>query len=218
MTNATAKTPIEKLLPEIQQAAKKTARDWNGIISADDAEQEIVIRLLEDAYAEKLLSFDQNARTETLEKIGRQIASDYRTDYDHFTGNFFYSTNDVREILERGALHEERDSTNTERLDLDEGMALLKKRNFRYSTLIRSRYLFGIEPGNETDARATRRAVDLLTDCMNNVHRNREIAYSDGMGSREIISRQRAWVIAQKQYSGDSPNAGNIADRLPYQF
>lgn len=215
MTNTTAKTPIEKLLPEIQQAAKKTARDWNGIISADDAEQEIVIRLLEDAYAEKLLSFDQNARTETLEKIGRQIASDYRTDYDHFTGNFFYSTNDVREILERGALHEERVSTNTERLDLDEGMALLKRRNERYAKMLGRRYLAGEEV---KERMVLSRAVDLLTDCMNNVHRNREIAYSDGRGSREIISRQRAWVIAQKQYSGDSPNAGNIADRLPYQF
>lgn len=215
MTNTTAKTSIEKLLPEIQQAAKKTARDWNGIISADDAEQEIVIRLLEDAYAEKLLCFDQNARTETLEKIGRQIASDYRTDYDHFTGNFFYSTNDVREILERGALHEERVSTNTERLDLDEGMALLKRRNERYAKMLGRRYLAGEEV---KERMVLSRAVDLLTDCMNNVHRNREIAYSDGRGSREIISRQRAWVIAQKQYSGDSPNAGNIADRLPYQF
>lgn len=186
MTNTTAKTPIEKLLPEIQQAAKKTARDWNGIISADDAEQEIIVRLLEDAYAEKLLCFDQNARTETLEKIGRQIASDYRTDYDHFTGNFFYSTNDVREILERGALHEERISTNTERLDLDEGLCLLQKRNKRYAKVVGQRYLEGLEV---SDTKLLTRAVDLLTDCMNNVHRNRELNYTEGPGTRNNVKR-----------------------------
>lgn len=199
MTNTTAKTPIEKLLPEIQQAAKKTAREWNGIISADDAEQEIVIRLLEDTYAEKLLSFDQNARTETLEKIGRQIASDYRTDYDHFTGNFFYSTNDVREILERGALHEERVSTNTERLDLDEGMALLKRRNERYAKMLCRRYLAGEEV---KERMVLSRAVDLLTDCMNNVHRNRELNYTEGPGTRRVMTNTASIAYLAKQETG----------------
>src|SRR5690606_39471710 len=79
---------------------------------------------------------EPGARADVLARIGTHIASRYRDDYDYFTGNFRYSTREVRKILERGALYEERTRTDTERLDLDEGVALLRKRNPRYAELI----------------------------------------------------------------------------------
>lgn len=204
---------LVKILPDIKRAAARTAREWEGIISADDAEQEIALTLLADTYAQQVAEMEPGARADVLARIGMHIASRYRDDYDYFTGNFRYSTREVREILERGALYEERTRTDTERLDLDEGVALLRKRNPRYAELIGRRYLKGEELG-ETEARIVRRAVDLLTNCMNNVHRNRRAEYTEGPGTRKIISREDAAWVTKSQYEGDGRSRGTVGQAV----
>lgn len=204
---------LVKILPDIKRAAARTAREWEDVISADDAEQEIALTLLADTYAQQVAEMEPGARADVLAKIGTHIASRYRDDYDYFTGNFRYSTREVREILERGALYEERTRTDTERLDLDEGVALLRKRNPRYAELIGRRYLKGEELG-ETEARIARRAVDLLTNCMNNVHRNRRAGYIEGPGTRKVISRESAAWITKSQYEGNGRSRGTVGQAV----
>ena len=204
---------LVEILPDIKRAAARTAREWEDVISADDAEQEIALTLLADTYAQRVAEMEPGARADVLARIGTHIASRYRDDYDYFTGNFRYSTREVREILERGALYEGRTRTDTERLDLDEGVALLRKRNPRYAELIGRRYLMGEELG-ETEARIARRAVDLLTNCMNNVHRNRQAGYAEGPGTRKIISRQDAAWVTKSQYEGDGRSRGTVGQAV----
>ena len=165
---------LEEILPDIKRAATRVGREWSAVTTVEDVEEEIVVRLLEADYADRLLGFDPDARGVTLYRIGTQIANQARIDYDHFTGNFFYSTRDVRQILERGALHEGREKTNTERLDLDEGSALLSARNPRFAALIGRRYLLG---ASGAEKRALSRAVDALTACMPPVNSSRSRAY-----------------------------------------
>lgn len=202
---------LVKILPDIKRAAARTAREWEDVISADDAEQEIALTLLADTYAQQVAEMEPGARADVLARIGMHIASRYRDDYDYFTGNFRYSTREVREILERGALYEERTRTDTERLDLDEGIALLRKRNPRYAELIGRRYLTGEQVAEKM---ALSRAVDLLTNCMNNVHRNRRAEYTEGPGTRKVISRESAAWITKSQYEGNGRSRGTVGQAV----
>lgn len=176
---------LTDLLPEIRRAAEATARNWADVISPDDLEQEITLALLEKQYADEVSEADPSARSVVLRRIGEQIASQYRTDYDHFTGQFFYGTKDVRAALEAGALSGVREQTNTERLDVDEGMALLRSRHSRYADVITLRYMLR-EPVE--DRKLLTRAVDALAESMNRVHENRRGAYADGIGTRRVVS------------------------------
>lgn len=183
---------LVSLLPEIRAASERVARDWSSVTTADDVEQEMALHLLEKKSATTLSEFDPPARRTALYRIGVQIAVQERIDYDHFTGNFCYSTKDVRGILESGALAEGREKTHTERLDLDEGSAMLRDRNPRYAELIAERYLYGYEVD---DRKALTRAVDALTECMNSVNNGRSREYTDGPGTRKVISNAKAQVM-----------------------
>ncbi|WP_439377871.1 hypothetical protein [Amycolatopsis lexingtonensis] len=187
---------LEEILPDIKRAAARVGREWSSITTAEDIEQEMLLHLLEKDTALRLAEFDHAARSVTLYRIGTQIASQERIDFDHFMGNFLYSTRDVRQILERGALHEEREKTHTERLDLDEGIAQLRERNPRYAELIGKRYLLGeVVP----EKMALSRAVDALTEAMNNVNSSRARSYTDGPGSRQVVSNAEAANITRRQ-------------------
>lgn len=190
---------LEQMLPEISKAADRIGREWAAVTTAEDIEQEIILHLLDKGTVEKLAGFDSGARYTTLVKIGTQLAAQERVDYDYFTGNFCYSTKEVRKLLEEGILTEERVSTNTERMDVDEGSQLLADRNERYAGLIAKRYFFG---DKVDEARALSRAVDALTDCMNRVHNNRIRQYEDGPGTRTVVSNSQAQRIISSQYSG----------------
>lgn len=187
---------IKQILPDVRRAARFTARSWYPVIEEEDAEQEIILRIMEADYLETIVALDPAARAETLRKIGAQIASEYRNAYDHFSGNFYYSTNDVREILKRVGTNREKASSNTERLDLEEGLEVLRERNPRYENAIIRRYW------HEEDIHDTKllsRATDLLTEYMNNVHRNRG-GFTEGVGTRRLISSRKAKAIS-RQYN-----------------
>lgn len=176
---------LTELLPEIRRAAEATARNWADVTTAEDLEQEISLALLEKEYADQISDADPSARSVVLRRIGEQIASQQRTDFDYFTGQFFYGTKDVRAALEGGALSGVREQTNTERLDVDEGMALLRGRHSRYADVITLRYMLR-EPVE--DRKLLTRAVDALTECMNRVHENRRRDHADGLGTRRVVS------------------------------
>ncbi|AIG78427.1 Hypothetical protein AJAP_27920 [Amycolatopsis japonica] len=190
---------LEEILPDIRRAAKRVGREWSAVTTAEDVEQEIVLHLLTKDTAEKLADFDDAARGVTLYRIGTQIAAQERIDYDHFTGNYRYSTNDVRKILDLDALLKIRERTSAEEADLDEGMAMLRKRHARYAEVVVLRYRFK----ENVDRRVLHRAVDALAECMNSVHIGRRIAYVEGPGSRTAFTNDQAQRVSRGDYSGN---------------
>lgn len=202
---------LVKILPDIKRAAQHIALEWADVVEAEDVAHDITVILLEwPNVLAQVSQLGQRQRRQYLFQVAQQVASKERVDYEHFTGNFRYSTREVREILERGALYEKRTRTDTERLDLDEGVALLRKRNPRYAELIGRRYLQGEGMFGSTERKELTRAVDLLTNCMNNVHRNRRAEYTEGPGTRKIISREDAAWIAKHQYEGYGRSRGTV--------
>ncbi|HVV11613.1 hypothetical protein [Amycolatopsis sp.] len=191
---------LAEILHDIQRAATRVGREWGAVTTVEDIEQEITLHLLDKRTVKRLAEFDPAARRETLYRIGTQLAVQERVDYDHFTGNFLYSTRDVREILGRGTLHEQRERTYTERLDLDEATALLRDKNPRYAELIWKRYVL---EETVTEKMALSRAVDSLTDCMNQINAARRRGYDQGPGSRAVISNDQARQISRDDYAGN---------------
>lgn len=190
---------VNTLYPEVRAVAEQVAHKWRDVATADDLEQDIWVRLLESDYAQKLAQFDKQARGATLARIANQVADKQRLDYDHFTGNFRYSANEVRVLLKNGVLTEERVTTRTERLDLDEATAMLRERNPRYAEVIYKKYV----SGETIDARhVLTRAVDKLTECMNSVHNGRMARNGGVIGNRKVISSTRARIQTAIQETG----------------
>lgn len=187
-------TTYELLAPDVLTAAKTTAREWPGTIDADDAEQEIWTILLEAGQnsLDILAGMDRPQRISSLTVYGHRIAARYRDDYDLFSGNFNYSTEYVRSILEEDALIVDDgrpDSlTTTVRLDLTIALYRLQDRTARYADLIRRKFIDGEEfEHSDPDRKALDRAVDALTRDMNRSNRSRQAEWADGPGSRSRV-------------------------------
>jgi len=217
---------IVDMLPDIKRAARQVAREWADVIDADDAEQEIVLRILElsETKVRELYDLDRALRVKVLAEVGHQVGMKYRDDYELFSGNHVYGTLDVRRMLENGALagvEEEagtplwelpesvilqlrRTSTETvtERIDLFLGMKRLSERNSWYAQVIVANYLHG-DPCH-THSQELTRAVDALTREMNNCRRRRVAEYLEGPGSRTAISGEQARRITRADASGRS--------------
>lgn len=223
----------EDILCDVQSAARKVAREWADVITAEDAEQEIWLRILSSSndYLSKIVELEKAARVAVLAQIGHQVGLKYRDDYELFSGNHRYGTYQVRELLDSGVLAGRVDEaiplwempesvvrqiertdneTLTEMMDLFGGLKALYRRNPRYAEIIESEYGANpsIEPLDNADRVRLTRAVDALTSAMNNAHRRSFAEYSEGPGSRKATSNEKSRAISQRQYSGDS-NAYN---------
>jgi len=215
---------IVDMLPDIKRAARRVAREWADVIDADDAEQEIALRILDltEPKVRELYELDRGLRISVLTEIGHQIGMKYRDDYELFSGNHRYGTREVRRMLENDALagvEEEagtplwelpesvilqlqRTSTETvtERIDLFLGMKRLSERNSWYAQVLVANFRDG-EPCHKHRIELTR-AVDALTAEMNRIHRRRVAEYTEGPGTRPVISGEQARRITRNTESG----------------
>jgi hypothetical protein len=216
---------------EVTKAAKTVAFQWPGIVEADDLEQDITLHLLESpGSVEKLLrDFDDRQRLNAIIKIGHKIASEERTDYELFSGNFRYSVNEVKQILEDRVLHNESpelgsnwsvadytssggefaDTVNTKlatETDLRRGMDRLRKVNSGYAEVIDRRYLKDEVFAKEDEASRTRlsRALTALTTQMNRSYKQQFMERPDGPGSRSRMSRSAAQKASSSDWDGDA--------------
>lgn len=214
------------LRPDVQTASRTTSRSWEGVIESDDAEQEIWVRLLEAGRStiDKVLEMDRPLRVSSLTRIGQQVGSQYRDDFEVFSGNWVYGTQDVRKLLDRDALGGERGDygtdvpmwelpesiidqlnrtdteTATERIDLFLAMKRLYETNSWYAEIIVSNYVDNapVHPHYKD----LTRAVDALTREMNRTHTKRKAAYTDGPGTRTALHNEKAQKLTRSQYSG----------------
>lgn len=224
---------VETLAADVTIAARTVGREWADVITVEDAEQEIWLRLLEssEGYMAKVAGLDKALRIAQLTKIGHQAAMKQRDAYELFTGNHRYGTKQVRALLEAGILERaveettplwelpesvvrqiERSDNETlsEMLDLFAGLKDLWRRNEQYAKFIVAEF----QEGNPIHGHAQNltRAVDALTSAMNNCHRRRHAEYSEGPGTRDVITNSRAQIIKSHDYGGDYDRTGTNYD------
>ena len=197
--------PDDGFAQEVRAAAKATAREWSDVIDADDMEQEMWLRLLDSSksYVERVQALNPGERRAVLNNIGHQLGMKYRDDYDTFSGNYRYSSPEVRALLEGGALlGDEPDIDSvTVRVDLTEGVQTLAEKNSNYFAVLVNKYVHGIDPNNGSERMRLTRAIDLLTRLMNGAHR-RGHSWYQGPGNRTVTTNRLAQVITTKDYKG----------------
>ena len=181
----------DELHAAIEKSARQLASFWPGMVTAEEVANEIWMDLLDKpGDLKKAQELNGNALREFVDKRGGRFVAKEWEDYDYFTGNFFYSTNDVRELLSRGVLVKGRERTWTERQDVDRGMAALSVRDqsaldywedqgkakgrpkpLKYAQIIYRAYVTGDYASNGPDrGRHLTQSVTALTREMNRAH------------------------------------------------
>lgn len=180
---------------DIQFIARAVAFEWPKATTEEDLAQEMYIRLAETpASVDKLKELDRRSRLGWLKRIAEQIASIERTDYDHFSGNYCYSSNEVRKALENGVLTQHPTKVNPISVDIHEALPRLSEKN---REIIAAKFVNRDYDGYRV---YVTRAVDKLTELMNRASHREKHEYHDGPGSRKAISNSAAQRIATQQY------------------
>lgn len=197
----------ELLKKSVKTAANVTADEWNGIVESDDVEQELWLKLLESpGSTAKLTEMNATARKKSLLRMGKQIATEERSSYELFSDQVHYSTDDVREMLEAGALVGEGFNSDDERMDFEFAIEMVRENNSQYIEYLWDYFEAGSSTlHDETNRKRVSRSVRYLSDCMNNTTKGRREDYS-GPGSRTAISNARA--MANSSTIWDGPKIG----------
>lgn len=218
---------ILSLSTEVGKASKTVALQWPGIVEADDVEQMLYQHLLErpNVLNKLIEDFDDKQRLNAIIKLGHQIAAGERTDYEHFSGNFRYSVEDVKRLLEDRALHNDspelgsswsvaEEFTNggdfesavirksSGELDLQRGMDRLIVANPSYADIIRRRFLGG-ETFDNAERMHLHRALTSLATQMNRSFKRSHAERTDGPGTRRVMSRAGAYKASSSDWDGD---------------
>ena len=190
---------------QVKKAARFVSFQWPGVMEAEDAEQGIYLRLLESpGSVKKILEMDQKAQYRAIVGIGNQLASEERTDYQYYSGSFRYGVAEVKQLLNKGALVNDRTRFSSELVDLDEAMSVLLKKSPQYVDAIRRRYRDG--ETTEDDKRfedALRRGLGSLTDEMNRSHRNRHAERTSGPALRKPVKSYDAQETTDSDWDGE---------------
>jgi hypothetical protein len=193
---------IEELADLIGKAAKTVAYQWPTVVDEDDIQQDITLHLMErPGSLDKLLDeFSPKDRLNAIIAIGHQIASKERLDYEVFSGNFRYSVNEVKRMLEKGGLRG--NSTKSSAFqDLHQSLDGISQ---EYRECLWSKYVQNITPTSGYDKTQVSRALEALTTEMNRSFKNQPNA---GPGSRAKISAAKARQISKTDWDDDSSEA-----------
>lgn len=184
-----------ELSEELHALSKQVSRNWPGVLDSEDIEQDVWIWILETWNGPQLLhGADEETRGKLIYWMANKTAKRHRNEHDLFSGNYYYSTDDVRAILNRDpspeddAMFEHWEQmagepvalpstspgaeTLTEQMDLDEGLELLEKKKPQIAAIIWATFYHN-SPIHKHRIELTR-AIDALTYAMNNVHRKRD--------------------------------------------
>lgn len=174
----------KKAEPLVERAARKASFAWHGVMEYDDVYQELWMYILESGKVQE----DFFTRTESeinrmLDKKANYLCKQEQIDYDHFSGNFQYSPKDVIALLGR----EDAKRTPDERVDLDEGLeTLVRWYPAQYDHLMS--WLYNSDEwdmkSNSTARVRKTRAVEKLTDCMNDARKWRSKDRKEGLGTK----------------------------------
>jgi hypothetical protein len=173
---------IETVLPDIQRAAKRVAGKWPQVTTEEDMVQVLSLHFLEAPGAlEALIKLTPDKRLGRLIGIGHDKASGQRDDLEVFSGQFTYSVDEVRKLLERGALDGQVDRYDAATADIETAYGELQAKNEGHAKALHSRYVLNVVPANQSAERfVLDRAVDSLTTHMNRVSRSARYQFTNG--------------------------------------
>lgn len=175
---------IANVRPLVKAVARRVAKDWDGIAEPEDVENEIWMELLAESgedYVITLAGLDAPSRQSALNRIGRHVAERMREDYYTFSGNYTYDADEVRALLEMGALEDWDGMATTllhsEVVDIQIGMDRLNERNSEYWAAIINYYKLALPLDGEAGKKRIQRAREALTREMNGARRVAEVEY-----------------------------------------
>lgn len=189
---------IEVVLPDIAKAAGAVARKWPTVTSQEDMYQDLVVHFLETPGSlENLAQLPSPDRVKILTRIGHEKASGHRDSLDQFSGQFNYSVDEVRKLAERGAALQTVDRFEGASVDFQASLAVLKKRNRDYWSVIIDRYVNGGTDRAQKDVLS--RAMESLTTLMNRARATQRYEFTNGGRYR---NNQQALNQSDHDYEG----------------
>lgn len=204
---------LNELKSVICRAANSVARQWPGVIDAEDVEQEIYVHLIErPASIQKILEMDDRARYRAIVGVGHQIARQERTDLDYYRGAFNYGVDDVKDLLKREVLTKPVVQFDAAVADLMDALERMVTKTPQYVDAVVSRYADMEVPAQGAPAQRLSDALESLTRHMNQAAKNRYNVRDDGPGTRDVMSNARARHISNVQYTGDQEDGDDYGD------
>ncbi|AEV52117.1 hypothetical protein [Rhodococcus phage RGL3] len=176
----------DELKEQVVRASKNVSRLWSGIIESDDLEQRLWEQILESPGTIRvLMEATGDDRYGQLARLAHREAGRERADYEVFSGQFYYSVDEVKGVL--GRILTQPGEITAEVMDVMDGLEALGARYERYLDLVLRRYADG-ETFQGADRTALSRALDALTELVNTSHRKNATDHrlSGGPGSRNI--------------------------------
>lgn len=201
------KLTVLDMQDQVRKAAKTVAHQWPTVVEADDMEQDIYLHLLESpGSVEKLLNdFSDKDRLNALVAIGHKIAGKERLDYEIFSGNFRYSVDEVKKLLEKQTFKDASLGRTATSGDLVAGMNRLRESSPQYAEMIERRYVNGETMTVDADRKRSERAVEALTTEMNRSFKSTR--HDDGPGSRKPVKATAAQYKSKQNWDDQSAEA-----------
>lgn len=202
-------TTYEDLEPVVTRASKSVAHQWPGVIEQEDLEQELWGYLLARPNTiSKVRGLERKARDRFITRLGHQIASQERTDYDHYKGSYTYAVKDVKDLLSRGVLTVGVDGFDAAVVDLLEGLEKLVVKTPQYVEAVVGRYADNEVPGTQRGKDALRNGLEALTKEMNRSARVHFSERTDGIGTRNQASTEDHYDGGEFDFEAWAGNQG----------
>lgn len=178
---------VEHLKKIIDRAASAVEREWPGVIDAEDLASDLWVWILERPSVQKKFAESNDYLIYRLLKIhGGKLASEAASSRNRFAGEAFYGAEEVRQALKGNALNDELLD------DLEPAMESLHATNPRYGNALRRRFGERESGVNKDDVYL---GIKALTEEMNRVARARRAEYTEGPGTRPVLSNSTAASI-----------------------
>lgn len=179
---------------KVNKAARSVA-GRNSAVDWEDIAQDVWVRMLEDlSYYHELCA--QEDPFPSLKKVAKQEMYKANNALEFFTGNYTYTSGEVRGLLSEYLIDVELEVI-AEHVDLVEGLLLLRTSNSSYFKILIDKHVHGVEP---RDAKYTQRAVEKLTEMMNQVNKAARYSY-EGPGSRKVMTNAQANARKENTWS-----------------
>lgn len=201
----------EAIHEDVAREARLAAARWHMNTDADDIEQELWLWVMERPGTQQFFKTANKAQiAAALSSRATDICSKDKVSYEHFSGQYVYTPAEVREILdvyfgsdvsevsdEVLTLAQENLSetmignilgghiTPDEKIDIELGLDHLVAINPDYYKILVDAYEAGIEPEERV---YKTRAVDKLTDIMNQKRSQRAAERVDGPGTKPKVT------------------------------
>lgn len=193
---------LRKILPAIKRAANTVAYRWPGAVTADEMVQSLCVHFLErKGSLAKLAGMVSGERDASLNRVGHQIASAARDEYEQFSGQYVYSVDEVRKMLEKGKLDGQLEGYIAATADLLLGFDQLSS---TYREVLNTRYVYDEKPERNSPVyQQLVRAVDELTIQMNRIRISDNREYRNGGRKRQSVPNIEALAQSELDYDGE---------------